>query len=82
VSGSRAHLPEYQGFRVVHHHDLFSKAYPLHEGMHFAAARQTEVASQFFVLREGVSLAAQSIIGLLVVDVPQACVVGEIVPQF
>jgi hypothetical protein len=30
---------------------------PLHEGMHFAVARHTKVASQFSVLRAAVSLA-------------------------
>jgi small ligand-binding sensory domain FIST len=54
----------------------------LHEGMRFAAARYTKVASQFSTLRVAVSFAAQSIIGHLSIDVPQAGVVGEIVARF
>jgi hypothetical protein len=50
--------------------------------MRFAAAQHTKVASQFSVLLMAVSLAAQSIIDHLHVDVPTTGVVGEIVARF
>jgi hypothetical protein len=43
---------------------------PLHEGMRFVAARHIEGASQFSALWAVVSLAAQSIIDHLPIDVP------------
>jgi hypothetical protein len=43
---------------------------PLHEGMRFVVARHTEVASQFSTIPAAVSLAAQSIISHLPMDVP------------
>jgi hypothetical protein len=55
---------------------------PLPEGLRFVAARHTEVASQLSTLRATVSLAAQSIIGHLLIDIPQVGVVGEIVALF
>jgi hypothetical protein len=55
---------------------------PLHEAMRFAVARYAEAASQFSTLQAAVSLAAQSIISHVTIDVSQACVVGEIVARF
>jgi hypothetical protein len=55
---------------------------PLHEGMRFVVAQHTEVATLLSTLWAVVSLPAQSILGHLPVDVPQAGVVGEIVVQF
>jgi hypothetical protein len=55
---------------------------PLPEGLRFAVARHTEVASQLSALRAAVSFAAQSIIDHLLIDVPQVGVVGEIVAPF
>jgi hypothetical protein len=55
---------------------------PLHEGMHIAVAQHTKVATLLSVLLTAVSLAAQSILGLLPVDVSQPGVVGEMVVQF
>jgi hypothetical protein len=43
---------------------------PLHEGMRFVVAWHTEVASQFSTIPAAVSLAAQSIISHLPMDVP------------
>jgi hypothetical protein len=51
---------------------------PLHKGMRFAATQHTEVATRLSMLRAAVSLAAQSILGQLPIDVSQAGVVGEI----
>jgi hypothetical protein len=55
---------------------------PLHEGMCFAVAQHTEVATRLSTLWMAVSLASQSILGRLLIDVPQAGVVGEIVVRF
>jgi hypothetical protein len=52
---------------------------PLHEGMCFAVARHTAVATQLSALRVTVSLAAQSILEHFPIAVSQAGVVGEIV---
>jgi hypothetical protein len=52
---------------------------PLHEGLHFVVAQHTKVATRLSVLWVAVSLAAQSILECLLVDVSQAGVVGEIV---
>jgi hypothetical protein len=46
--------------------------------MRFAAAQNTEVATRLSMLRAAVSLAAQSILGQLPIDVSQAGVLGEI----
>jgi hypothetical protein len=46
--------------------------------MRFAATQHTEVATRLSMLRAAVSLAAQSILGQLPIDVSQAGVVGEI----
>jgi hypothetical protein len=59
-----------------------SRRPPLHEGMGFAAAHHTEVAMRLSVLWAAVSLAAQSILGRLPVDVFQAGVMGEMVARF
>jgi hypothetical protein len=50
--------------------------------MRFAAAQHIEVATQLSALWVAVSLAAQSILGHLPVDVSQAGVVGEMVVRF
>jgi hypothetical protein len=55
---------------------------PLHEGMCFAMARNTEVATRLSTLMVAVSLAAQYILGCLPIDVSQAGVVGEIAVRF
>jgi hypothetical protein len=55
---------------------------PLHEGMHFVVAQQTEVATQLSTLRAVVSLAAQSILGHLPIDISQAGIVGVMVVRF
>jgi hypothetical protein len=54
----------------------------LNDGMHFVVARHTKVATRLSTLCATVSLAAQSILGHLPIDVPQAGVVGEIVVRF
>jgi hypothetical protein len=50
--------------------------------MRIAVAQHTKVATLLSVLLTAVSLAAQSILGLLPVDVSQPGVVGEMVVQF
>jgi hypothetical protein len=50
--------------------------------MCFAVAQQTEVATRLSALWVAVSLAAQSILGRLPVDVSQVGVVREMVVQF
>jgi hypothetical protein len=55
---------------------------PLHVGMRFVVAQHTEVATWLSALWLAVSLAAQSILGHLPINVPQVGVVGEIVVQF
>jgi hypothetical protein len=54
----------------------------LPEGMQFAAACHTEVVIQLSTLWAAVSLATQSILGHLLVDVSQAGVVGEMATSF
>jgi hypothetical protein len=54
----------------------------LHDGISFAVAQHTEVATQLSALWAAVSLAAQSILRHLAIDVPQAGVVGEMVVRF
>jgi hypothetical protein len=54
----------------------------LPEGMQFATARHTEVVIQLSTLWAAVSLATQSILGHLLVDVSQAGVVGEMATSF
>jgi hypothetical protein len=55
---------------------------PLHEGMRFAAIHHTEVIIRLCTLYVVVSLASQSILGCLPIDVSQAGVVGEMVARF
>jgi hypothetical protein len=50
--------------------------------MRFVAAQHTEVATRLSVLWAVVSWAAQSILGLLPIDVSHAGVVGEMVARF
>jgi hypothetical protein len=50
--------------------------------MHFAVFRHTEVATRLSALWAAVSLASQSILGRLPVDVSQPGVVGEMVTKF
>jgi hypothetical protein len=50
--------------------------------MHFVVAHHTEVASRLYALWAAVSLAAQSILGRLPIDVSQTGVVGEMVSRF
>jgi hypothetical protein len=66
----------------MYDHNRCSTTKPLNEGMRFAAAQHTEVASRFSTLWAAVSLAAQSILGCLPIDVSQAGVVGEMVTRF
>jgi hypothetical protein len=55
---------------------------PLHEGMHFAVARHTEVATRLSAFWAAVSLAAQSILWCLPIDASQVGVVGEMATRF
>jgi hypothetical protein len=55
---------------------------PLYDGMRFAAARHSEVAMQLSALWAIVSLAAQSILGHLLVDGSHVGVMGEMAVRF
>jgi hypothetical protein len=66
----------------VHDHNWCSTAAPLHEGMRFVAAHHTEVAMQVSALWAVVSLATQSILGCLPIDVSEVGVVGDMVARF
>jgi hypothetical protein len=63
----------------MYHPNRCSATSPLHDGMRFAAAQHTEVATRLSMLWEAMSLAAQSILGHLPVDVSQVGVAGEMV---
>jgi hypothetical protein len=66
----------------MYDHNQCTATSPLHEGMHFALAQYTEVASWLSVLSAVVSLTTQSIFRHLPVDVSRAGVVGEMVARF
>jgi hypothetical protein len=66
----------------VYDHNWCSTTAPLHEGMRFAVAHHTQVVMRLSTLWEAVSLAAQSILGRLPIDVSKAGVVGEMVARF
>jgi hypothetical protein len=55
---------------------------PLHEGMRFAAAHNSEVVMLLSALWVVVSLATQSILGHLTIDVSHAGDVVEMVAKF
>jgi hypothetical protein len=66
----------------VHDYNWRSAEGPLEEGMRFAASHHIEGVMWLSVLRTAVSLATQSILGRLPIDVSQVGVVGEMVGRF
>jgi hypothetical protein len=66
----------------VHDHNWCSMAAPLHEGMQLMVAHHTEVVMWLSTLWAAVSLAAQSILRRLPINVSQVGVVGEMVARF
>jgi hypothetical protein len=73
---------EEQYERLVHELTLLNLEGHLHEGMQFAAAHHTDVVMRLSTLWVAVSLATQSILGCLPIDVSQVGVVGEMVARF
>jgi hypothetical protein len=55
---------------------------PLYEGMRFVAAHHTDVAMRLSGLWVAVSLATQSVLGCLPIDVSQSDVMREMVARF
>jgi hypothetical protein len=66
----------------VYDHNWSSAVDPLHERMRSVTAHHIEVVMQLSALRAAVSLATQSIVGHLPIDVSKVGVVREMVARF